>query len=131
CNMSRQYIPAPQANFVKVVINGESWGLYANQQQFNKEFLQENYGTTKGARWRVPGHPGGNAGLAYSGDNIADYKRMYEIKSKDDDKDWKALIELCRVLNKTPADKLEEALSPILDIEGVLWFLALDNVSIN
>src|ERR1051325_10483009 len=58
CNMSRKYIPAPQANFVKVVINGESWGIYANQQHFNKDFLQENYGTNKGARWRVPGHPG-------------------------------------------------------------------------
>jgi Ca2+-binding EF-hand superfamily protein len=131
CNMSRKYIPAPQANFVKVVINGESWGIFANQQQFNKEFLQENYKTSKGARWRIPGHPGASAGLAYVGDTIADYKRSYQIKSKDDDKDWKALIELCKVLNKTPTDKLEEALRPILDIETTLWFLALDNMSIN
>ncbi|MBI3823454.1 MAG: CotH kinase family protein [Planctomycetes bacterium] len=131
CNMSRKYIPAPQANFVKVVINGESWGIFANQQQFNKEFLKENYNTTKGARWRIPGHPGANAGLAYYSDNIADYKRHYEIKSKDNDDDWKALIELCRVLNKTPIDKLEAALRPILDIDAALWFLALDNASIN
>ncbi|HZZ79821.1 MAG TPA: CotH kinase family protein [Gemmataceae bacterium] len=131
CNISRKYIPAPQANFVKVVINGESWGIYVNQQHFNKDFLKENYNTTKGARWRVPGHPGANAGLPYLGENIADYKRLYEIKSKDDDKDWKALIELCRVLNKTPIDKLEEAIRPILDVENVLWFLALDNMSIN
>jgi len=33
----RERIPAPQVNFVKVVINGESWGLYANAQQFNKD----------------------------------------------------------------------------------------------
>ena len=49
----------------------------------------------------------------------------------DDEKAWKALINLCKVLNQTPADKLEEALKPILDIDGLLWFLALDVALIN
>ena len=35
------------------------------------------------------------------------------------------------MLNKTPADQLEEALRPILDVDPVLWFLALDNATIN
>ncbi len=132
CAISRQYIPAPKANLVKVIINGESWGIYANQQQFNKEFLKDNYKTKEGARWKVPGHPGApNSGLSYLGDNSQDYKRFYEIKSKDNEKDWKALIELCRVLNQTPLDKLEKALTPILDIDQVLWFLALDIVLLN
>src|SRR5205814_3389790 len=48
------------------------------------------------------------------------------IKSKDDDKSWKDLIALCRTLNQTPLEKLEEALKPILDLDGLLWFLALD-----
>ena len=108
--VARQFFPAPKANFVRVVINGESWGIYANQQIFNKEFLQENYKTSKGARWKVPGHPGASGGLNYIGDNIADYKRHYEIKSADDDKAWKALIALCKTLDKTPLDKLEETL---------------------
>src|SRR5262249_10261493 len=30
--VARTYIPAPKANFVKVVINGESWGVYVNAQ---------------------------------------------------------------------------------------------------
>src|SRR5439155_11099364 len=34
-------------------------------------------------------------------------------------------------LSETPLDKLEEALKPMLDIDGVLWFLALDNALIN
>ncbi len=42
-----QASPAPKANLVKVVINGESWGIYANVQQFNKDFLAENFPTTK------------------------------------------------------------------------------------
>ena len=85
-HIARQYIPAPKANFVKVVINGESWGVYVNAQQFNKEFLAENYKTSKGARWKVRGSPGGGGGLDYLGDDVADYKRRYEIKSKDNAK---------------------------------------------
>jgi Ca2+-binding EF-hand superfamily protein len=130
-HIGRQYLPTPKANLVRVVINGECWGVYTNVQQFNKEFVAENFKTRKGARWKVPGSPGGRGGLEYAGDNIEEYKRRYQIKSEDNDKDWKALINLCKVLNTTPPDKLEEALKPILDIDGLLWFLALDISCIN
>jgi CotH kinase protein len=129
--IARKYIPAPKANFVRVVINGESWGLYVNAQQFDKIFLAENYPSSKGARWKVPGNPGADGGLGYPGENVEEYKRRYEIKTGDDPKDWKALINLCMVLNQTPLDRLEEALKPILDIDGALWFLAIDNALIN
>jgi hypothetical protein len=128
---SRAYIPAPKANLVRVVINGEDWGVYANIEQFNKDFLKESFGSTKGARWKIPGSPGGGGSLAYLGDDVAPYRRLYEIKSKDDALHWSALINLCKVLNLTPTNGLEAALSPILDIDGVLRFLALDNALIN
>lgn len=130
-HVARQFIPTPKANFVKVVINGESWGVYVNAQQFNKEFLSENYKTTKGARWKVRGNPGGGGGLDYVGDNLDEYKRHYEIKSTDNDKSWQALVNLCKTLSQTPPEKLEEALKPILDIDGLLWFLAVDMALIN
>ena len=126
-----QYIPAPKANYVRVVINGESWGPYVNAQQFNKEFIKEHFGTTKGARWKVPGSPGGKGGLEYLNDDPASYKKIYEIKSKDDPKSWSALIHLCKVLNTTPSNELEQALSPILNIDGALKFLAIENTLIN
>lgn len=129
--IAREYIPAPKANMVRVVINGESWGVYTNVQQFDKEFLRENYKTDKGTRWKVSGSPGGRGGLEYTGDDLASYKRIFEIKSKDDDKAWKALVNLCKVLKETPADKLEEALKPIVDIDNLLWFIALDITLIN
>lgn len=130
-HVARQSIPTPKANFARVVINGESWGVYVNAQQFDKVFLKENYKTDKGARWKVRGNPGARGGLEYFGDRVEDYKRVFEIKSGDDDKSWKALIHLCKVLNETPADKLEAAITPILDVDGVLWFLALDVALIN
>lgn len=38
-HMAREFIPAPKANFVRVVINGEDWGVYVSAQQFNKDFI--------------------------------------------------------------------------------------------
>jgi hypothetical protein len=130
-HIARQYIPAPKANFVKLVVNGESWGVYANVQQFDKVFLAENFKTTKGARWKVSGSPGADGGLRYLGDNVDEYKRRFEIKSGDSEKSWRSLIALCRTLNETPIDELEAALEPILDVDSVLWFLALDVALIN
>lgn len=129
--LAREYIPAPKANYARVVINGESWGVFVNVQQFNKDFIKDNFKTTEGARWKVPGSPRGQGSLAYRGDDSAEYKGIYEIKSKDDAKSWNALIRLCQVLNETPVEKLEAALAPMLDIDGALKFLALENALIN
>jgi len=130
-HIARHYLPAPKANYVKLVINGESWGVYVNAQQFNKDFIKEWFDDSKGARWKVPGSPRGNAGLTYLGDDPAEYKKKYEIKTRDDPKAWADLIQLCRTLDKTPLEKLEAELAPLLDIDQTLWFLAIENVFIN
>lgn len=128
---ARDYLPAAQANLVRVVIDGELWGIFANVEQINKDFIERHYGTSAGARWKVPGSPRGRGGLEYAGEDVAAYKRLFEIKSKDDPKSWAALIHLAKVLNETPPDRLEAALAPILDIDEVLRFLALDATFVN
>lgn len=125
------YIPVPKANHVRVVVNGESWGVYVNVQQFDKVFLGENYPSSKGTRWKVSGSPGGDGGLRFLGDDIEEYKQRFDMKSNDGKKAWRRLIELCRVLNETPLDELETALEPLLDIDGTLKFLALDVALVN
>ncbi len=64
--IARKYIPVPKMNFMRVVINGESWGVYLNTQQFNGDLLRDYFKTTKGARWKVPGRPGGRGGSGVS-----------------------------------------------------------------
>jgi hypothetical protein len=128
-HIAREYLPAPKANFVRVVINGESWGVYPSVQQFNKDFARDWYGTPDGARWKAP--PQGRGGLQYQGDDPAAYRRSYEIKSKDDPAAWAALVNLARVLNTTPPDQLEAALAPILDVDETLRFLAVDVALVN
>src|SRR6185436_684987 len=99
--------------------------------QFNREFAKEWFQNDDGARWKVRGSPGARGGLEYIGEDPAPYKRIYSITSKDVPQAWKDLIKLCKTLSETPPDKLEAALAPMLDIDGVLWFLALDNALIN
>jgi hypothetical protein len=129
--IARHYLPVPLTNYMRVVINGESWGVFQNVQQFNKDFLRDWFNTTKGARWKAPGSPRGRSGLEYLGEDAAQYKSIYEIKTKDDPQSWAALIKLCRLLNQTPAERLQQTLEPILDIDSALKFLALDVALVN
>ena len=124
--IARHFIPTPKMNYLRVAINGESWGVYLNAQQYNSDFIREWFKSAGGARWKAPGSPRGRAGLEYLGEDVAAYKQIYEIKTKDDAESWAALIRLCRVLNTTPPEGLEAALAPILDIDGTLRFMAIE-----
>src|SRR6185295_11906823 len=73
----------------------------------------------------------GRASFAYLGDDPAAYKSLYSIKSADNPKAWTDLINLTKVLNQTPPDKLVAALAPLLDIDGALRLLAIENALIN
>ena len=130
-HLAADYLPAPKSNIMKVVINGESWGIYCNVQQFNKDFLKEFYSTTAGARWKVSGSPQADGGLRYLGEDIAPYRQRFEIKSKDREDSWKALINLCKVLNETPLKDLPKAIEPLLNVDQVLRFLAIDVAVVN
>ena len=83
--IARQYIPTPRANYMRVVINGESWGVYVNAQQFNKDFtrdyLQEHEGrAVEGPRTsRRP-----RRAWSISATMRPSTSSTYEIKSKDD-----------------------------------------------
>jgi len=69
--------------------------------------------------------------MEYLGDDVSAYKRIYEIKTKDDPKAWADLIRLFKVLNDTPPEQLETALAPILDVDATLKFLAVDVALVN
>jgi hypothetical protein len=129
--IARRYLPAAKVNYVRVVINGENWGVYANSEQFNADFVQERFGSRRGARWKVPGSPWGRGGMEYLGDDVARYRSIYDIKSSDNPAAWRDLVALFKVLNTTPLDRLEKALDPVLDVDGALRFLALEVALVN
>ena len=124
-DVARQYIPAQKANFVRVVVNGESWGVYVNQETFSKEFVRERFGQQAGTRWKSPNNSVGG-GFSYLGDSIPLYRRWYEQKGKEDTVAWRKLIQVTKVLKETPPEDLARALEPLMDVDEVLRYLALD-----
>lgn len=118
---------APRSNFVQIVLNGENWGVYTSVQPFDEAFLRANFGTYQGTRWTIAA----GGGLTYLGDDPAAYRARYRLEGADSPDAWSALIRLCRTLEQTPPDQLEKALAPILDVEGALRFIALENALLN
>ena len=58
----RGYTPAAKANWVRLFLNGQDWGLYPNVQQLNGDFLQEWYPSNNGSNWRADASTGGAGG---------------------------------------------------------------------
>jgi spore coat protein CotH len=125
--ISRDYIPAMKTNLVKLVINGENWGVYINLQQYNKDFLAEWFGTRGGIRWKIG--PGRGGALTYAGDDPSAYQETYQLKTSNVENPWEGLIALTKMLDdSTPDAELAEKLPAVLNIDQVLWQLAVSNV---
>jgi len=131
----RKYMPAPLCNFTRLYVNGKYYGLYVNTESIDNNFLEKHFGTSKGHiikcdpdNWtRVrsqSGCPKGeNASLVYLNDVVGCYDAFYEV---DDPAAWKPLMQLIKVLNKTP-----EKIETVLDVDQTLWMLAINNSTVN
>ena len=126
-HVARNYIPAFKGNFIKVVINGESWGIYSNIQQYNKDFLEDNFNTRGGVRWKIGAGGGGRGNLRYPGDKKEDYAG-FQLRTDGADEAWKELQQFTKLLEETSVDQLEQKLSGRFNLDGALWSLALECV---
>lgn len=135
--IARQYMPAPKANFAKLYINDEYFGLFINIEPVKGKFLKEHFGSKdntfvkcapnideapdeapKGCKNKI------FSSLQYESD-IDCYKHNYEMKS-DEAEGWEELQELTKILEQTPS-KIES----VLNVDRTLWMLAFNNVLAN
>ena len=143
-----EYGPSPTANHVVLTINGENWGVYINVQQFNKDFLRQWFDRTSGNRFKAPSGggtgprgprpprcnlPGGNFACGYRalmwlGERPPEYQRYYELNSDEQPDPWGDLVRFCDVFNHATDDVFEQRVATILDVDGALWMIALENV---
>ena len=132
-HVSKDYQPTLKAHHVRVVINGELWGIYVNSQQFDTLFLKEAFDTSKGTRWKKPADPKAGNGMAYLGDRPTDYSGFYELKTDLEDPlpAWNHYIRFAKALAEAPIETLDKTLESFLNVDGALWFLALENVLID
>lgn len=129
----RRYMPAPKANFIKIHVNDEYFGVYNNTESIEGDFLKAYYGHDKGILfkcdpiWGTKTPPeckeGEKSSLEYLGKDSLCYMGNYELKS---DYGWKELVDLTFILNHQP-----EKLDSVLNIDQTLWMLALNMVMVN
>lgn len=142
--LAGKYIPTAKVNFIKLVINGQNWGVYSNVQQLNAEFFEDWFPSEDGSRWRAeapdtvprqkPQPGGGNifgagkSSLNYLGDDYITYTSYYTLKTSDENHHWKELVKACKMLHTLPVDKLYDSLKKYIDIDRALWHIACENV---
>ncbi len=126
--IARKYMPASQANFVRLYINNVYWGLYTNVEDVRDPFLVNHYGESHGSFLKCNPEDldfdGDNSNLGNSyGSDTADYYPYYDLKS---DYGWEDLYELVDVLNENPND-----IETLLNVDRTLWMHAFNYSLIN
>jgi len=131
-DIARKYMPAPEAGYAQIKINGDNYGLYVNVEPIDDAFLTKHYGSADGALFKVNSKAGEKApagckqklygALEYE-ENVQCYLHNFELLSEEG---WDDLIEMTRILNEEPKN-----ISKVLNVDRTLWMLAFNNVLAN
>jgi len=92
-------VPASRCNYAKLFINGDYQGVYGNVERIDESFLELQFGSNKGALFKVH-MPGPGANFAYAGNHPEKYKKVFEAKTKTAEHAFDDLIRLIRDIDK-------------------------------
>jgi hypothetical protein len=131
--IARTYMPAPLANYARVTINKQYYGLLANIESVEEgKFLERYFDTANNAFFKVNQNADGKApagcknniygSLEYD-QSPACYDHNFE---KISDHGTNSLIELAKILSENP-----EKASTVLNVDATLWMLAFNNLLVN
>ncbi len=130
--IARNYMPAPKANYAKVVINKSLYGLFVNIEAVDAGFVQRHFNETGGMMYRCAPKTDSKAAEGCRSnifgslqvDNSADcYRQNYRLVYGNG---FDPLLGLAKTLNEKPQD-----VSTVLDVDRTLWMLAFNNVLLN
>lgn len=131
--IAAKYMPSSQASYTKLYVNDEYIGVFVNVESVEKQMLEANFSSGKGAFFKagvdykpenLPADCKQNifGSLEYE-DNIDCYRGNFEMNSPSG---WSELQELTRLLAQGPKE-----VEKVLDVDRALWMLALNNVMVN
>lgn len=123
--IARKYMIAPHCNFSKVYINGNYYGLFANQESINKDFIEKYFNSNKNNTLFKcnPNYGSGSSSLEYLGTDSSLYFNSYELQS---DFGWNDMVYFTYSLSNSFS-----TVEQFLDIDRAIWMLAFDNVLVN
>lgn len=134
-----EFTPSARANFVKVTINGDNYGIFTNVEHLGGKFVQRWFGNEDGFRYKaVPPDnwqdtiktppPPSDLALQNISNSVTRAARAYELKNREGDPEAHLdVLAVIDVLNNTASVDLLDALDPILDTDTAIWHLALNN----
>lgn len=128
----RDYMPAPMANWVKVYINNEYWGVYVNIQQVDKRMIGDWFKGNDGNRYLAEPTAAtgkGNSALQWLGTTLQNYEDAYDLKTGSPTNPYLDVQTLCNVLNNST--QLAVDLPKVLEVDRSLWYLAHFNLIAN
>ncbi len=128
------FMEASHANYARVYINGNYFGLYTSVESVNKSFAERRFESDKDNPFFKgdaepappppscpPAQPG--ATLNYLGDEQACYETHYQIES---DTGWNQLIQLCYAVDA------DHSLVPMrMEVDRFLWMSVFNNLTVN
>jgi hypothetical protein len=119
-------IPAPRVNHVRLFINGQPFGLYANVEHFNDDYVEHRFARDAGNLYKCL-YP---ADLANLGTDPASYKlssggrRVYELETNEGADDYRGLAAFVTALHATTGTQSLCALDSIFNVNDYLKWLA-------
>jgi hypothetical protein len=131
--IARKYMPAPLANFARVYVNGEYYGLMANIESVEEAPFLERYfggaghGFFKANQQQEEKAPAGCKNNIYGSLEYDESPACYDYNfEKLSAHGTGALIQLAKALNQAPA-----TLPDHLDVDATLWMHAFNNLVVN
>jgi len=117
----RRYMPGSRANFAKLVLNGQSWGLYINVEPANKDMLGHWFEGADGNRYK------GDRPPAWLGEDLNRYKLGFPLLSKPKQDSYVDLRDMLRTVFHTTT-QAAVAIPRAFDMDSATCLLALDLV---
>jgi len=121
-------IPASRCNHVSLYVNDEYFGLFANVEHVDEEFVDLRFGSKDGNLYKCL-YP---ADLHYLGSNPDEYKlevfgrQVYQLKTNTNENDYSQLANFIDVLNNTPTNDLACELEQVFNVNQYLKYIVFD-----
>ena len=121
-------LASARTNHVKLYVNNSYYGVYANVEHINDDFVLQRFGDDSGNLYKCLWP----ATLEYISNNPNDYKftsggrRTYDLKTNTNDDDYTDLSNFINVLNNASNSDLPCALDSIFDVNEYLYYLAFE-----
>lgn len=119
-------MPAPRVNHVRLFINGQPYGLYANIEHMNDDYVEHRYARDAGNLYKCLWP----ADLANLGTDPNSYKlmsggrRVYELKTNETANDYSGLARFVTALHATTSTQALCALDSVFNVNSYLKWLA-------